>query len=95
MIELLLPEPTVVLHVIRGAVQRCRRQGAPSHASVATHHREPRVLEDPEVLRRRRERHREGACQLADRRVPARELRQHRPPRRIGERVEGAVERPL
>ena len=51
------------------------------------------VLEDLEVLDDRGERHVERLGQLADRRRAAREAVDHRAPRRIGQRVEHAVER--
>ena len=61
---------------------------APAH--VAADH--PGIFQHLDMLRCRGKRHREGLCQLADRPFAGGQLAQHRPARRITQRVEDYIE---
>ena len=94
MIEALGPEPLVAVEPFVGFVHRLGAQPARHDAAALFPGDQPRILEDVEVLHDRRQRHGERLGEIADTDgVAVAQARQQRPPRRIGEGGERAVER--
>ena len=93
MIEIVGPEALVAVEPIHRLLHRFRGQPARHDAAGLLARDETGVGQHLEMLHDRRQRHRKGLRQLADReRVAVGEPRHQRPPRRIGERGKGAVQ---
>jgi hypothetical protein len=92
LIELPFPELAVELDPLCRVLQRLRDEPTAADASFASDDGEPGALEHAQMLGRSWQRHRVRARELADRRVAARESREHAAPRWIRERVKRQVE---
>jgi hypothetical protein len=93
-VEALGPEASVVVEPTRGLLHGLRTQPADDSAPALPPRDQPRAGKHVEVLDHRRQRDRERLGEFAYRRAfLLAEPRQQRPPRRIGERREGAIER--
>ena len=91
-VEPFLPERLVVRDPVGGRAHGPGHEPAVVHAALAPPCEQARALEHPEVPRDRRRGHGERPRELADRCVRRlHQSRQDRPPRRVGERVEGGV----
>ncbi len=91
-IELRLPEAAGALDPRRGAFHRAGGEPAVVDAAINFALEQPRRLEDPQMLRDRRQRHPEGLGQLGHGRFAPREARQDGATRRVGQRSEGGVQ---
>jgi len=92
-IEIVGPEALVAVEPIHRLLHRLRGQPARDDAAGLFARDETGVGQHVEMLHDRRQRHRKGLRQLADReRVAAGQPRQQRPPGRIGKRRKGAVQ---
>ncbi len=91
-IELRLPGAAVALDPCRGAFHRAGGEPAAVDAAVNFAVEKSRRLEDTQMLRDRRQRHREGIGQLGHRRFAPREARQDGATRRVGQRSVGGVQ---
>ena len=94
-IQLRLPEAAVALDPVARPSQRLRPELGRAHATRALDSGELGPLQHADVLRHGGQRHVEARCELTDRAVAGGELGEDRTPRGVGERGEGAVERPL
>jgi hypothetical protein len=89
----LTPETLVAVEPFHGVLHRPRRKLARDDAAGLFAGDQPRVGEHVEVFHHCRQRHRKRPRQFADgNAVALRETGEQRAPRRIGKRVEGAVE---
>src|SRR5258705_238185 len=88
-IEAVFPEPAVVIEPVGDFFQACGLDAAGAPLRIAAAGDEPRVLENFQMLRDRRQAHLERLGQLRHRGVPARETRENRPAGRIGQSREG------
>src|ERR1051326_3429725 len=91
-VERLLPKLFVMLDPVGGLFERRRREVAAAPLRVAAAGDEAGALEHLQMLRDRWEAHVERRGDLRDRRLAGREVRQDRPPGRIGERRERIAE---
>jgi hypothetical protein len=87
-----LPEPAVPFDPPGGLTHRVRHQPAAPRPSIPLANDQSRPLQDAEVLRDGRKRHREGLRQLGDGGLALCEPVQDRPARGVGQRAEGRVE---
>src|ERR1700730_7337349 len=94
-VEAVFPEVAIALGPIRNLPQRTRFQSTRSRLGRATARDEAGALQHLEMLGDRRLRHVERRRQLVDGRLPFRQTRENRPPRRIGEGRERRIERIL
>lgn len=76
-----------------GLGERRGLDGAGPHPTDLLRPHHAGVFEHAQVLHRRWQRHRQRRRQVADRRRSTAETRHHRPPRRIGKRLEHPIER--
>ena len=94
MIEAVVPETLVAIEPVVGFVHGLGAQPAGDGAAALAARDQPGIRQNVEMLHHRRQRHREWLGQRADREtVGFAQASQQRPPRRVGERGEGAVER--
>lgn len=91
-IELVLPEPAVLVEPVSGTSHGGWQQAHPTNTTFTPALHKASALEHNEVLANRGERHREGTCQLADGRLSGREPRDNRAPRGVGKRAEDGIE---
>jgi hypothetical protein len=92
LVELELPEAAVALDPVASLTQRCGDEMRPARAPLALHAGEASALEHAHVFGHGRQGHIETGRELADRLVASREPQQDRPPRRVGEPRENAIE---
>jgi hypothetical protein len=92
-VELYVPEAAVVRDPAGGAGERRAPEPAVVGPAPALAGEQAGALEDAQVLGDRRQRDAERRRELGHGGLARRETRQHRPPRGIGERAEGRVER--
>jgi hypothetical protein len=93
-IEIVGPEAFITIEPGKRVAHRMSGQPAGDDAAGLFARHEPGIREHIEMLHDRGQRHRKGLRQFADReRIARGELRQHRTPRRVGERRKGAIQR--
>lgn len=92
-VEPRLPEPPVGRDPGCGILHRFRLEPAPDFAPALLARNEVGVGEHRKVLGHRRQRHVKRRGERGDRASAARELRENRAPRRVGERGESAIKR--
>jgi hypothetical protein len=91
---LLGPEALVPVEPAPRLLHRFRPQPARDDAAGLAARDQPGIGQDVEVLHDRRQRHRERPRKLADRHAAfLSQAGKQRPPRRVGERGEGTIER--
>ncbi len=91
--ERLPPEHPVTIDELSGRLEGLTDEVAVVIPAVALAAHQVGPLQDPEVLRNRREGHGERFSKLADRRRPSRQTGEDPPSRPIGERREDGVQR--
>jgi len=94
-VELVLPEPAVLVEPAGGAVHGGGQEAHASHAPVTPALHETCPLEHNEMLADGGERHGEGACELANGRLSGCEPSDDRAPRGIGERAKDGIKTSL
>ena len=90
--ELLIPELGVSGHPANRLLQRLRRQSAGHRASDLFADDERCALEKRQMLRYRRQRHRQRRGQLTHCRLAFGQAREDRATRRVGQSEEGEIE---
>src|SRR5262245_61471467 len=86
------PEALVEAEPLVGAGERAGGEAAQMRAAAHLAPEQPGVLQHLDVLRGRRERDREGGCQLADRTRTLGEVAQHLPARGVAKGMKNGIE---